>query len=225
MMKRGLSLFVILCILLMIPGIILGARDEPFHLFWNMPFGLKTESFLARLPENPYEFFEARDEGKENVTELLSSRESDIHVMEYPADVAFFFASGLYSEARVTFRHDEAYIETLQNPGGVSEEEAGAHLQKTLAAYFDLLDKMNALYPNGDGQFILFENEAGERIIPMRGSAEDMEEIAGLMVSVRTASLSVYYGNISLSIDKSVSFAGERQSPMYAVYMRYEGDA
>ena len=232
-MKRGPALLAILCILLIIPGIIVGAKYTPFHLLWNIPFGLKTEGCLARLRESPYAFIEAPSEA--NAVALLSAAESGVQFMEYPADVALLFTSGLYSEACVLLRHDEAYLDALQTPAGVSEKEAGAHLRKSLQTYFDLLDQLNVQYPNESGPFVFSEtlNAAGEPALPMKGAGAemilnsdlDMEEIAELMQSAKTASLSVQYGNISVVMEKSVSVRGTKQSPLYTVSMRYEGDA
>jgi len=223
-MKRGSTLLIILCIALIIPGIILGARDRPFHLFWNMPFGLKMENCLARLHnESPYEFVEVPNEEDENTTALLSSRRSDIYHMDYPVDVALIFTSGLYNEACIVFRHDEAYIDAIQSPDGVLAESSEAHLQKTLSTYFDLLKKINAQYRNTVMQPVIATDQVNEKTIPIWGTEAEMAEIAELMQSVKTASLSVGYDNISLSIDKSIM--GEDQMPVYTIYMTYEGDA
>ena len=224
-MKRGPTLLIILCVLLIIPSIILGARDKPFHLFWNLPFGLKIENCLSRLRGKPYEFVEVPTEREGGALALLSAREPDVYFMGYPVDVALLFTSSLYNEACVMFRYDEAVIDALESTEGVSEEEAGAHLEKTLRTYFDLLDQLNAGYPLQGGPFILTAYEGEERVIPMRGAEEDREEIADWMRSIQTGSLSVQYGKLSVAIDKSVSVSGEKQFPFYSVSMRYEGDA
>jgi len=223
-MKRGPTLLVIVCILLLIPGFILGARNKPTHLLWNMPFGLEKDSFLARLEDNTNEFIVIHDENNENIIAFLIKGEDRLHFMEYPVDVAFLFSSGLYSEAQILFRYDQAYIDELESQAGVSGERADMHLQKTLRVYFDLLAAMNAQHRASGEPFILSENDTEKLAIPRQSNETDREEIARLLESKKTASLSVQYDNISVVIDKSVSIIGEKQSPMYFIYMCYEGD-
>lgn len=224
-MKRRTLLLIITCIALIVTSIALAARGTPFHLLWEIPFGLKMENCLVKLQqEMPYEFIEVPNEADDNITALLSSRNAPIYYMDYPVDVAFIFASDRYSEACISFRHDEEYIDMthdLDDVLDILEERAKTHWQKSLDTFFEVLQKMETEY-HSDGSLIFAADEGAGQSIPLLSGEADKEDISRLMQSAQVASLSIAYDNISISLDKSLA---NGELPLYTIYMIYEGDA
>jgi len=224
-MKRKPTLLIILCILILLSGIIIGARDKPIYLLWDMPFGLKIENCLALLQQNGYAFAETRNKKDENVLMLLSAKDADISYLSHPVDVTLLFSAGRYCKADILFRQSEAYSDAVIYPGGAPLEDAPAQLTNALFLYVDLLEQMEAQHPKRGGQLLLFERGKEVQVLPMRSDSINGNQVAALMQSTMDAQLTVQYDNISVVLEKNAGVPGETCRPMYTVLIRYEGDA
>lgn len=221
-MKRGTALAIIICIVLIFPGIILGARDKPFYLFWDIPFGLKVEECQLRLKkERQLEFTKINGVDSDQMA-LISSRKQNIEYMEYPVDIALIFLSRIYSATSISFHNDLEYVSNL----GVetTADQVEAHLQKSVDTYVDLLVKMKSQYGNLDSKLIVVTSGSTEELdFPMRGDRPDAEALRAMLDTEDNMILSVAFSNMALSVQKSTD--EDSLKPACMIYLNYQGDA
>lgn len=221
-MKRGAALLLIICFVLILPGIILGAKDKPFHLFWDMPFGLKVEDCLERVKqEQALSLTKIKSEDGVHMA-LVSSRKQNIEYFSYPVDIALNFVSRIYTGASVYFRFDEAYIATPLDE--FTNEQMDAHLQKSIDVFTSLLQDVKATYGNSDGKLTVTNNNSQETFdFPMNNTTPDTDALRQLLSSSEDAILSVAFNNVSLNIQRD-PLCNESKIE-YMIHLYYQGDA
>lgn len=221
-MKRGAALLLIICTVLVIPGIILGARDKPFYLFWEMPFGLKVEDCLERVKREQQVDLKKVKSDDENYMALASTRKQSIQFFGYPVDIALVCLSRIYTEANVFFRFDEAYINTPVEE--ITEEHIATHTQKSVETFFALLDDMKAAYGDFDGKLtVKTDGLPEEKDFPMSGDVPDANTFLQLLTSNEDATLSVSFNNVYLDIQKDPFPMNDKTE--YVILLRFLGDA